>query len=150
MDELVVNTNEGILATTLEIADRTGNQHKNVMALIRKYQFDLGEFGPLAFETRPFETAGGVQKREIALLNEYQATLLITFMRNNEKVRAFKIQLVKTFFAMARKLQVQTSKPYSQVLREYAEEIERKERLELVTKQQAQIGYQVPMLKQRK
>ncbi|AHB69565.1 gp79 [Cronobacter malonaticus] len=41
-----------------------------------------------------------MQKQEIALLNEQQTTLLITYMRNNEVVRAFKKRLVSEFFAM--------------------------------------------------
>ncbi|GAA4667244.1 hypothetical protein GCM10023262_15760 [Bartonella pachyuromydis] len=37
-----------------------------------------------------FGTKGGKQKRVIAILNEPQATLLMTYMRNNDMVRAFK------------------------------------------------------------
>lgn len=70
---------------------------------MRKYTKQLSIFGRVAFETRPFETAGGVQEREIALLNEGQSTLLITFMRNTERVIDFKVALVKAFLA-AKKL----------------------------------------------
>ncbi|QCK18581.1 hypothetical protein FORC88_1431 [Salmonella enterica subsp. enterica serovar Typhimurium] len=49
---------------------------------------------------RPFQTDGGMQKQEIALLNEQQTTLLITYMRNNEVVREFKKRLVAEFFTM--------------------------------------------------
>ncbi|MEI9550354.1 Rha family transcriptional regulator, partial [Enterobacter kobei] len=49
---------------------------------------------------RPFQTDGGMQKQEIALLNEQQTTLLITYMRNNEVVREFKKRLVYEFFTM--------------------------------------------------
>ena len=52
------------------------------------------------FEMRPFQTDGGMQKQEIALLNEQQTTLLITYMRNNEVVREFKKRLVAEFFTM--------------------------------------------------
>ncbi len=48
----------------------------------------------------PFQTDGGMQKQEIALLNEQQTTLLITYMRNNEVVREFKKRLVYEFFTM--------------------------------------------------
>lgn len=34
------------------------------------------------------------------MLNEQQATLLVTYMRNSEIVRAFKLELVKQFFEM--------------------------------------------------
>jgi phage antirepressor YoqD-like protein len=89
--------------TTLAIADGTDNQHKNVLAMTRTYQRDLAEFGRVAFETRPFETAGGTQHREVALLNEQQATLLLTYLRNNELIRRFKRRLVHAFFELAQR-----------------------------------------------
>ena len=95
---LVTLINGVAVASSAAIADGTDNQHKNVMELIRTYQADLEEFGGVAFETRPFETAGGQQQREVALLNEEQATLLITYLRNNEVVRGFKKRLVRGFF----------------------------------------------------
>ena len=42
-------------------------------------------------------------------LNEPQVTLLLTFMRNNEIVKKFKIKLVKEFFKIRTQLQI--SKP---------------------------------------
>ncbi len=51
-----------------------------------------------------FETAGGTQKREVAVLNEHQATLILTYMRNRKSIREFKKKLVKAFFLMAEKL----------------------------------------------
>lgn len=53
---------------------------------------------------RPFETAGGMQTREFAILNERQATLLITYMRNTDIVRQFKMRLVKRFYELAETL----------------------------------------------
>ena len=41
----------------------------------------------------PSETAGGVQRREVAVLNEEHATLLMTHMRNSEVVRDLKKRL---------------------------------------------------------
>ncbi|MFQ2876034.1 Rha family transcriptional regulator [Mycobacterium sp. MS3] len=64
-------------------------QHKNVLELIRNNQEDFEEFGGVAFETRPFETAGGVQERTYAILNEEQAALLMTYMRNSPVVKDF-------------------------------------------------------------
>ncbi|RRJ96791.1 phage regulatory protein/antirepressor Ant [Opitutaceae bacterium TAV4] len=94
---------DGLAVTTsLAIADGTQNQHKNVLELVRTYRADIEEFGRVAFETRPFETAGGTQNREVALLNEQQATLLLTYMRNSDVVRSFKKALVKMFWEMAK------------------------------------------------
>lgn len=86
------------MTTSLALAEGTGVQHKNVMELIRNYLDDLQQFGGVAFQTRPFETAGGIQKREIANLNEPQSTLIMTYMKNTEIVRTFKMALVKGFF----------------------------------------------------
>lgn len=96
--ELVTMINGVAVASSAAIADGTENQHKNVLELIRTYRADLEEFGGVAFETQPFETPGGLQRREVALLNEEQSTLLITYLRNNEIVRGFKKRLVRSFY----------------------------------------------------
>lgn len=80
---------------SLAIAEQCEIQHKNVMELIRNNAQDFQEFGNSAFETRNRHGAG--RPTEVALLNEAQATLLITYMRNTEVVRAFKKTLVKEF-----------------------------------------------------
>ncbi|UYL87881.1 antirepressor [Gordonia phage Malisha] len=86
--------------TSLVVAEGTGNEHASVIKLIRNNLADFDEFGRVGFEIRPFATAGGTQQREVAILNEPQATLLITYLRNNEVVRAFKKRLVAAFYAL--------------------------------------------------
>lgn len=103
-NEIVTLLNGNAVTTSLAIAEGTDTQHKNVLELVRTYLADLKEFGGVAFETRPFETAGGTQHREIAILNEQQSTLVLTFMRNSEIVVGFKKRLVKAFWEMAKKL----------------------------------------------
>jgi phage regulator Rha-like protein len=88
------------MTDTLIISEATGVQHKNLLELVRSYIDDLQEFGRVAFQTQPFATEGGMQTREVAVLNEEQTTLLITYMRNSEKVREFKKAIVKAFFEM--------------------------------------------------
>lgn len=90
------------VTTSLAIAEGVGNPHKAVIQLVRQYQADLEDFGRVAFEMAPFVTAGGAQSREVAVLNEQQATLLMTYMRNNDVVRRFKKRLVHAFYEMAR------------------------------------------------
>ncbi len=100
--QLVIETG-GVPTTTTEIiAAGTGVLHKNVLGLVRENLDDLNEFGRVAFETRPFETAGGQQTRQVGILTEEHATLLLTYMRNNAVVRVFKKRLVREFFAMRR------------------------------------------------
>ncbi len=99
-EKLVEVHGEKLTTTSLIIATNCDLQHKNVIALIRKFQSDFEELGRVAFETRPFMTAGGEQKQEIARLNESQATYLITLFRNTDIVRQFKLELVKEFWRM--------------------------------------------------
>lgn len=94
--------------TSLVIAEGTGTQHKNVLELVRRNLPDFEEFGRVAFETRPFETAGGTQSRNIAVLNREQATLLMTYMRNTPIVREFKKNLVRAFGELEQRLEEMT------------------------------------------
>jgi anti-repressor protein len=84
------------------VANGSGVEHRAVLQLIQNNMSDFEDFGRVAFEMRPFATAGGTQSMRVALLNEQQATLLMTFQRNTDQVRAFKKSLVRSFFEMAR------------------------------------------------
>jgi len=101
VNSLAFITTEGARTSTQIIAKEINGSHEPVIKLTRKYQADLEEFGRVRFEIQPFETAGGTQKREIALLNEHQATLLMTYMKNTKVVRQFKKNLIKAFFELA-------------------------------------------------
>jgi anti-repressor protein len=138
--ELVSMTDGGARTTTLAIAQGTENEHKSVIQLVRAYKADLEEFGPVAFQMLVVEREqlGGKQP-EVAFLNEDQATLLITYMRNNEVVRAFKKRLVKAFRALVNQAQIvpfQVPKTLGEALR-LAADLEEK-RAELACKVQAQ------------
>lgn len=104
MNALVTVTDGQAITTSAAIAEGTKRQHKNVIELTRTYLADLEEFGRVAFETRPFATKGGEQVAEVAVFNEQHATLLLTYMRNSDIVRAFKKRLVRAFYDMARRL----------------------------------------------
>lgn len=96
--DIVIVEGDKALTTSLHIADGAQANHKAVMQLIKTHIHHFNKFGRVAFEMRPFETAGGAQLRRIALLNEQQATFLMTLMRNTERVVEFKCALVKAFF----------------------------------------------------
>jgi phage regulator Rha-like protein len=98
----IVTLNNGEAVTnTVAIADGIQNPHASVIRLVRNYLDDLKEFGRVRFEIEPFDTLGGPQSREVAFLNEHQATLLLTYMRNTDVVRQFKKRLVTAFFTLA-------------------------------------------------
>lgn len=87
------------------IAEATGNNYRSVQRIIEKQKNRLEVFGRVRFEITPFETKGGVQNKKIYYLNEQQATLLITFLKNTEVVADFKTELVRQFFEMRQELQ---------------------------------------------
>lgn len=98
--------------TTLSISEGTDNDHKSVIQLVRQYQNDFEEFGTLAFEMRK----SGGRPTEYASLNEPQATLLFTYMRNTDVVRDFKKRIVKAFMTCRKQKQHGTLPP---VVREF-------------------------------
>lgn len=103
MNDLVTITDGSPVTTSLAIADGVDRPHKNIIELVRETVVDLEAFGPVAFETRKGKALpqGGYAKpAQVAILNEHQATLLITFMRNIGAVKEFKKRLVKAFFEM--------------------------------------------------
>lgn len=134
----IVTLTDGVPTTTsLAIADGAEIQHKNVLELIRTYLADLEEFGGVAFETRkgsPLPQGGFAKATEVAILNEQQTTLLFTYMRNSEVVRAFKKRLVKEFFLLAEQAralaQFDLPKTFPEALRQLADSTERNQALE--------------------
>lgn len=117
---VIVHDNEPF-TTSLAISEGVGLDHKIVIRLVRKYKTDFEEFGRVNFQSSPFKTEGGIQQREIAELNEDQATYLITLFKNTETVRAFKIKLVKAFrkaLKALERLRKQTSEPDWKLVRD--------------------------------
>lgn len=91
-----------LVVTSETIAEGSGVEHRAVLQLIMKRTLELEQFGSIAFEMRS-QDRGGHQIR-VALLNEQQATLLMSFQKNTAEVIAFKVALVKGFFEMAEQI----------------------------------------------
>jgi anti-repressor protein len=99
---VVLDKNGTTVTSTVTIAEGAEVEHRAVLQLVRTYSDDLKEFGPLAFEMLVVERDNlGGKQGEYALLNEQQATLILTYMRNSEIVRSFKKALVKAFWELA-------------------------------------------------
>ena len=139
--DLVQNVNGELLISSLVIAENVGYEHSVVIRLIRDNLKDFEEFGTVSFQNQSFkDSLNRIQHKEVALLNENQSTLLITYMRNSEIVKRFKINLVKAFSIMKSKLQENSftiPKTFSEALllaSKQAEQIEKQNALLLEQK----------------
>lgn len=104
MTDLVFARNGQALTTSAIIANGVGVEHRALRQLLRNYQADFESFGVLTFEmSKPKKPQGG-RPETCAILNEQQATLLVTYCKNTETVRKFKVALVKAFYEMREKL----------------------------------------------
>ena len=98
MNELILLKNNDVFTTSLVIAEGTGNQHKSVVALVKKHIEYFRKFGSIEFSDLKSLKRGRPTK--VYYLNEQQATLLMTFLDNSEIVIEFKVELVKQFYQM--------------------------------------------------
>ena len=93
--------NGELTVSSLTVAEGSGVEHRAVLQLIMKRTLELEQFGQVAFEMRAGYNNAQVR---VALLNEPQATLLMSFQKNTAEVIAFKVALVKGFFEMAEQI----------------------------------------------
>ena len=87
--------------TSAIIAECAGIKHHAIQEHIRKQIGRLEQFGKVSFKMRPLQSG---QQAKDYILNEQQATLLITYLKNTAPVRKFKMNLVKVFFEMREEL----------------------------------------------
>lgn len=97
MNELVIIRNNDIFTDSLVISKGTGNKHINVKELITDYKKEFLQLGTFSVLNR--ESTGG-RPEKYYLLNEQQATFLMTLLRNNKVTVKFKLELVKQFYKM--------------------------------------------------
>ncbi len=89
-------------ASTEMIAIGFRVDHPSVMRLLKRHLAKIERFGLVGFEIRPRSKGRhGGGDVEFAMLNERQTMLLLSFMRNTEKVSEFKVKLVEQFANMA-------------------------------------------------
>ncbi|RTI46569.1 Rha family transcriptional regulator, partial [Campylobacter jejuni] len=88
MNDLIVKYNGALVTTQNKISKLTNNNEISIQKLIRTYKADLEEFGILEFENQLIINSKNVKNyKKIYYLNEQQATLLLTYMKNSESVR---------------------------------------------------------------
>lgn len=79
------------------LAKHLGRQHESIFRLLTNYYLDFEQFGKVRFQIGPSDDSRTGQSAKFAWLNEDQTYLLLTFSRNNAKVRQLKVRLVKAF-----------------------------------------------------
>ena len=95
------NVTEEPYTTDEIVAAYSENDIESVKRLAREHKQDFEEFGVFRFEIRkPNKGTQGGRPTKTYKFNEQQATLLMTYLGNTPKVRAFKKALVRAFFAM--------------------------------------------------
>lgn len=87
------------LYTTSDIiAEHTGHTYRSIQRTIENQMERLEHFGIMRFQFTLSGNAG--RPKKVYFLNEEQATLLITFLKNTSVVADFKVSLVAAFYAM--------------------------------------------------
>ena len=96
MEIVSIKDNEAFTDSRI-IAVGTNNKHHSITAVIQKYLTDFEDFGKVRFKMEPLSSG---QKEKVYMLNQQQATLLMTYLRNSDITRKFKKELVRQFYLM--------------------------------------------------
>jgi phage regulator Rha-like protein len=92
-----IKDNEPV-TSSYAIAKWANQDHYRVMRIITKNIDTLKVFGTARFEIGLYSKNNNAkQETQIAILNEEQAMFVILSMRNNEKTKQFKVELIKAF-----------------------------------------------------
>ena len=101
MNEIIISQIQKELRTdSRQLAPFLDHRHRTILESIDKYFKRLEEFGPIPVETEkgsPLPQGGFSKPTRYFLLNENQCFLLLTLMRNNERVVNCKVAFVKAF-----------------------------------------------------
>ncbi|MEH1955944.1 phage regulatory protein/antirepressor Ant [Nostoc sp.] len=98
MSNITIQTiNSTLVIDSRLIATELGIQHKNFKELIKTYQADFEEFGNLSVSNAG--VVGTSSYAEFCYLNEDQAYLALTFVKNTPEARLAKKNLVHAFKA---------------------------------------------------
>lgn len=95
--ELVRIENKQPVTNSYIIAKWADRDHREVTRIITRNIDILKRFGGVDQRSYPLKTNGGVQQIKATILNEEQAMFVILSMRNNEKTKQFKVELIKAF-----------------------------------------------------
>ncbi|MDK2050545.1 Rha family transcriptional regulator [Aliarcobacter butzleri] len=125
MKNQITIVNEDMTVSHRVIAEQTDNKEVSVANLINKYISDFEVFGKVHFKNEAIKnTKNRINEIVTYYLNKQQSYLLLTYLRNSEIVRNFKIALVKAFFEIKKQLENKSSNTDIQIeLSELRQEI---------------------------
>lgn len=125
MNEIVLLHNGNLVTTQNIIAKYSKNSEESIQRLIRKHKNKLEVFGQLDYDE--VESINSKNKSNLIkhyYLNEKQAYLFMTFLKNTEIIIDFKVALVEEFFEMKKRLENKSSNTDIQIeLSELRQEI---------------------------
>lgn len=101
MKELVIVKKNEAYTNSVIIAEGTGNAHESIIKLIRKYETQFNCLGKLEYSDY-LKSDSLSTSSKLYLLNEPQATFLMTLLSNKEIIVAFKLRLTQEFYRMRR------------------------------------------------
>lgn len=126
-NKLVFVKREDVFTDSKIIAIGTKTSHETIQKRIKKYKSEFEQLGNFRISNpkkNSDETRG--RKENIYLLNEPQATFLITLLKNTDTVIKFKLELVKEFYRM-RKIVIEKQSLEWQQARQQGKLIRREE-----------------------
>lgn len=110
MNEIVLLHNGNLVTTQNIIAKYSKNSEESIQRLIRKHKDKLEVFGQLDYdEVESINSKNKINIIKHYYLNEKQAYLFMTFLKNTEIIIDFKVTLVEEFFEMKKQLDNKSS-----------------------------------------
>lgn len=103
----IIHVEQELRVDSRQLASHLDTRHRTILESIDKYIHHFKDISEVPFKTEPQKEArkqGGKSLIRYALLSEDQCYFLLTLMRNNEKVVALKLNLVKAFRDARKKL----------------------------------------------
>ncbi len=100
MNELVVLKGDDLFTNSIQIALGAELEPESVMRMVDKYNYKLSKLGAVRFSDFKSGNPLGGRPIKVAVLNEQQATFLLTLLKNTEPVVDFKFRLTQEFYRM--------------------------------------------------
>lgn len=99
-DIQVVTVNSLLAVDSRTLAASLDHRHRTILENLDKYRAEFDSINPIPFQTekgKELEHGGFAKETRYAMLTEDHCYFLLTLMRNNSKVVAAKLALVKAF-----------------------------------------------------